>query len=83
MLNSHPEIDIVSVITPSGLHFDQALKLIEVYKKNVLIEKPIVMRVSREYLKKAAKKIIYIFSLHINIVLIIVFKELKELNLKN
>ena len=66
MLNSHPEIDIVSVITPSGLHFDQALKLIEVYKKNVLIEKPIVMRVSEgNVLRKAAKENnLYIFPSH-------------------
>ena len=66
MLNNHPEIDIVSVITPSGLHFDQSLDLIEVYKKNVLIEKPIVMTVSEgKILEKATKENnLYIFPSH-------------------
>jgi predicted dehydrogenase len=46
MLMRHPEIDLVSIITPSGMHFEHALDIIENFRKNVLIEKPVVLRLS-------------------------------------
>lgn len=39
MLKNHPEIDIVTIATPNGLHAEQALRALE-YRKYVLIEKP-------------------------------------------
>ena len=55
MLKEHPEIDVVSVITPSGMHFEHALDVICDFKKHVIIEKPMVMTLTqgRELKKKA------------------------------
>jgi len=40
MLECHPEIDIVSVITPSGMHAEHAAEIIKIYKKHIIVEKP-------------------------------------------
>lgn len=42
MIRKHPEIDIVSIATPNGLHFDQAMRILD-HKKHVLIEKPMAL----------------------------------------
>ena len=44
MVGAHPEIDTVAVITPSGMHAEHALDMIERYAKNVIVEKPTFMR---------------------------------------
>jgi len=44
MVRAHPEIDTVAVITPSGMHAEHALDMIELYAKNVIVEKPTFMR---------------------------------------
>lgn len=44
MLSQMPEIDIVGIITPSGIHAEQALEIIQRYRKHVLIEKPPFLR---------------------------------------
>ena len=50
-------IDIVSIITPSGMHFTHAKEIITCFKKNVVIEKPFVMKVSQgKELKYLANK---------------------------
>lgn len=43
MIVAHPEIEVVSIITPSGSHFEHAEDVISRYAKHVLIEKPMVM----------------------------------------
>jgi len=43
MLNNHPEIDIVCVCTPNGLHSQQAIQLLH-HKKHVVIEKPLGLK---------------------------------------
>lgn len=43
MMVKHPEIDVVTVMTPSGSHFEHACDLVTRYKKHILIEKPMVM----------------------------------------
>ena len=40
MLKTMPEIDIVAIITPSGMHFEHTLEVLKYYKKHVVIEKP-------------------------------------------
>jgi UDP-N-acetyl-2-amino-2-deoxyglucuronate dehydrogenase len=42
LLKNHPEVDVVNVCTPNGLHCEHALKAIE-YKKHVVIEKPMAL----------------------------------------
>jgi len=44
MLTMHPEIDTVAVITPSGMHFEHGLELMERFGKNLVVEKPTFMR---------------------------------------
>lgn len=46
MLQEKPEIDIVAVITPSGMHFEHAMDVVENFQKHVVIEKPTVMRLT-------------------------------------
>ena len=47
MYRRHPEIDVVAIVTPSGMHFEHALHAVETYGKSVVIEKPVVMRISQ------------------------------------
>jgi UDP-N-acetyl-2-amino-2-deoxyglucuronate dehydrogenase len=42
LLAAHPEIDVVNVCTPNGLHAEHALKIIE-NNKHVVIEKPMAL----------------------------------------
>lgn len=44
MLAAHPEIDVVAVITPSGMHYEHAAEMMERWGKHVILEKPTVMR---------------------------------------
>ena len=56
MLNQHPEIDVVSIMTPSGMHFEHALDIIENFQKHLVIEKPMVMTLDQgNRLKEEAK----------------------------
>lgn len=57
MIIDNPEIDIVAIMSPSGMHYEHAMKIISKYKKHVIIEKPIVMRLDQlSKLYYAAKK---------------------------
>lgn len=42
MMRSHPELDVVSVLTPSGLHAEHVVDLSQ-YKKHILVEKPMAL----------------------------------------
>jgi predicted dehydrogenase len=66
MLKQHPEIDVVAVITPSGMHFEHALDVVSKYRKSVIIEKPVVMTLEQGYLLKeaAAQNFVHIFPVH-------------------
>lgn len=64
-LTDHPDIDIVCVCTPSGIHFDPAIKCIEA-GKHCLIEKPLEVTLEKcdriiEGADKAGVKIGVIF----------------------
>ena len=43
MFAAVPDIDIAAVITPSGMHFEHAMEIMERFNKNVVIEKPTFM----------------------------------------
>ncbi|AVM75597.1 Gfo/Idh/MocA family protein [Magnetospirillum gryphiswaldense] len=47
MVRTHPEIDVVAVITPSGMHFEHAMEIIGDFGKHVVVEKPTFMRPSQ------------------------------------
>jgi UDP-N-acetyl-2-amino-2-deoxyglucuronate dehydrogenase len=40
MLEKHPEIDFVSINTPSGMHYQHAKEVLERFKRSVILEKP-------------------------------------------
>ncbi len=44
MLAETPDIDIVAVITPSGMHFEHGLDVMERHSKHLIMEKPTFMR---------------------------------------
>ena len=46
MLDSLPTIDVVAVITPSGMHFEHSKEVISKYRKSIVIEKPTVLKPS-------------------------------------
>ncbi|MCG2775794.1 MAG: Gfo/Idh/MocA family oxidoreductase [Desulfobacterales bacterium] len=47
MMKTLPEIDIVAVITPSGMHFEHGMEIMEKYAKHIIMEKPTFMRPSQ------------------------------------
>jgi predicted dehydrogenase len=46
MLKAMPQIDSVAVVTPSGMHFEHAMEILEAYRKNIIVEKPTFMKPS-------------------------------------
>ncbi len=52
MLHAHPEIQVVNIATPNGLHYKHAVEALESHK-HVVIEKPMALR------KADAEKVIY------------------------
>lgn len=66
MLRRHPEIDVVTVVTPSGMHFEHALDAVRSYAKHVVIEKPVVMRLEdgAALSGAAAQAAVHIFPVH-------------------
>jgi predicted dehydrogenase len=52
LLNNHPEIEVINVCTPNGLHAEHALKALEA-NKHVVVEKPMALS------KADCEKVIY------------------------
>lgn len=46
MLDIQKNIDIVVIMTPSGMHFEHAYKILNKYKKSIIIEKPTCLKTS-------------------------------------
>lgn len=44
MLKKHPETDVVSVLTPSGMHPAHVIDIVEKYKKHIVCEKPMALK---------------------------------------
>lgn len=47
MLTDHPEIDTVAIVTPSGMHFEHALEIVEKFQRHLIVEKPTFMNVDQ------------------------------------
>lgn len=67
MLKTEKNIDLVVVMSPSGMHFEHSLNIIRKFKKNVVIEKPPCMNPSQitslyREAKKNNKKIFPVFQ---------------------
>jgi UDP-N-acetyl-2-amino-2-deoxyglucuronate dehydrogenase len=52
LLTSHPEVEVVNICTPNGLHAQQALQALD-HQKHVVVEKPMALH------KSDCEKIIY------------------------
>jgi UDP-N-acetyl-2-amino-2-deoxyglucuronate dehydrogenase len=44
MFIENSKIDVVAIVTPSGMHYEHALDVICRYKKNIIVEKPTFMK---------------------------------------
>lgn len=40
------EVDIVSILTPSGLHPEHAIDIVKKYRKHIIVEKPMALKLS-------------------------------------
>lgn len=47
MLSENPEINTVAVVTPSGMHFEHSLDILNNYRRNLIVEKPTFMKPSQ------------------------------------
>ena len=57
MLSDNIKVDIVSIMTPSGMHFENAKDIILKYKKHIIVEKPTFLKPSHvEKIFKIGKK---------------------------
>jgi UDP-N-acetyl-2-amino-2-deoxyglucuronate dehydrogenase len=61
-------IDVVCIMTPSGMHGEHAMEIIGGYGKHVVIEKPVCLRVSQgmELIERAREKGVKLFAVHQN-----------------
>ncbi len=68
MLSENPQIDVVAIITPSGMHYEHALDIISRYRKHIIVEKPTFMTPSQvtEAYARAAKAGVQIFAVFQN-----------------
>ena len=58
MLKEKKEINLVIIITPSGMHYEHTVDIIQNYKKNIVVEKPTFLKSEEvEKVYKLAKKI--------------------------
>lgn len=46
MLEAHPDIDVVSVLTPSGYHAEHVIDIAKRYEKHIVVEKPMALRLT-------------------------------------
>ena len=47
MLREISDIDIVAIVTPSGMHFEHSLDVLKNYNKHIVVEKPTFMKPSQ------------------------------------
>ena len=47
MLTKHKDINLVIVATPSGMHYEHSKNIIQRYKKNLIIEKPLTLKIKQ------------------------------------
>jgi UDP-N-acetyl-2-amino-2-deoxyglucuronate dehydrogenase len=68
MLRKHPEIDTIVIATPSGMHFEHGMEMMEGYRKNIVVEKPTFMRPShvRDAYSQARRSAVHVFPVFQN-----------------
>jgi predicted dehydrogenase len=83
MLEIHSEINLVIIATPSGMHYEHAKDILCNFKKNLIIEKPLTLKVSQaeELFKISKKKGVKIFPVFQNRYNLAVKKVKQSINL--
>jgi UDP-N-acetyl-2-amino-2-deoxyglucuronate dehydrogenase len=68
MLLENPEIEVVLIATPSGMHFEHALDIITKYRKHIIVEKPTFIKPSqvKEIYARAAEFGLQVFAVFQN-----------------
>ena len=71
MLKKMKEINTVAIITPSGMHYEHAIDILNKYKKHLIIEKPTFLKPSHvkkvyQLAKKYKCKIFPVFQIRYN-----------------
>lgn len=68
MLLDNPAVDVVAIITPSGMHHEHAIDIMSRYQKSIIVEKPICLRPSqaREVFAKASDAGVHAFAVFQN-----------------
>ena len=68
MMQAHPEVDVVAIITPSGMHYEHVTDILERYGHHVVVEKPTFMRPEqqRAAYDLAARKNVEVFPVFQN-----------------
>ncbi len=68
MITENPEINTVAIVTPSGMHYEHSLDIIDRYKKNIIVEKPTFMKPSQvtEVYSRAEKAGAQVFAVFQN-----------------
>ncbi len=85
MFQNEKNIELVSITSPSGLHYNQVIKSLK-FKKNVIVEKPLSMnlRQSKEILKlskKNKKKVFVVYQNRLSPLIKIVNQKIKNKHL--
>lgn len=88
-----PEIDIVVIATPSGMHFEHSMEVMKLYKKSIVVEKPTFMRTDQlllayDYAEKNSLNIYPVFQNRYNnavqrVKKAIIDRELGEIRIMN
>lgn len=68
MLQENPQITMVAISTPSGMHFEHALDIVSRYRKHIIVEKPTFMKPSqlREIYSRAREADVRVFPVFQN-----------------
>ena len=82
MLIRHKEINLVIIATPSGMHYEHSKDIIKILKKNLIIEKPLTLKIKQAktlftLAKKNKVKIFPVFQNRYNLAVKRVKKSLK------
>ena len=67
MLSKENNLDLVAIITPSGMHYEHAKEILKNFKVNIIVEKPTFLKTSQvaqiyKLAKKNKKKIYPVFQ---------------------
>ena len=47
MLKFHVNLNLIVIATPSGMHYEHSIEIIKNFKKNLIIEKPLTLKISQ------------------------------------